>query len=83
MCQEYVKLHFVDFFPAICEKGHIVTADLSGCQECPIDTYQNISIPYTTTTCEPCPVAFGTTITGATSQDACQCKILSCFYYRY
>ena len=76
MCKEIIKLFPFFFFPAICEKGNFVTTALT-CEECPIDTYQNMSIPYTYTTCRQCPVAFGTTVTGATSRDACQCKISS------
>ena len=62
-------------FSAVCEKGEYVSSEML-CSACPVDTFQPVYMPYSYTECQDCQQSYGTTDPGATSEDACQCKII-------
>ncbi|XP_052814812.1 uncharacterized protein LOC128241762 isoform X2 [Mya arenaria] len=57
-----------------CGPGEISTEN--GCDECPIDTYQSMDHPYSSTVCQPCMnigiFETGTTAAGVSNSDDCK-----------
>ena len=44
------------------------------CEDCPVDTYQNVSLPDSKTVCVNCSDGFGTKTKKSTSKDSCKGK---------
>ena len=64
---------------AVCKQGEVIVN--GSCEECEKDTFSEVELPFTTTTCEPCSDPcdvcgnlYGTNKTGAVSQSECICK---------
>ncbi|GFS23418.1 signal peptide, CUB and EGF-like domain-containing protein 3 [Elysia marginata] len=56
---------------AVCRPGYVVSSDNSTCDRCPVDQYQPVDIPFSTTKCQMCDENTGTMQDARVSKSEC------------
>ncbi|XP_041364088.1 uncharacterized protein LOC121379510 [Gigantopelta aegis] len=59
-----------DCYIPICTAGQKIKNNQ--CDDCPVDTYQNVNLPHSNTRCTHCPGGFGTMTTKSMNKDNCK-----------